>query len=62
MTAQLRVRAALVAAVGLFAVGAVLSLFTGRRALRGGLRMLAIGAGASALTYVLGSWLGVALT
>jgi VIT1/CCC1 family predicted Fe2+/Mn2+ transporter len=54
--------AALVAAVGLFTVGAVLSLFTGRRALRGGSRMLAIGAGASALTYLLGSWLGVALT
>ena len=53
--------AALVAGVGLFVVGAVLSLFTGRRALRGGLRMLAIGAGASALTYLLGSWLGVAL-
>ena len=34
---------------------------TGRRALLGGLRMLAIGAGAGALTYVLGSWLGVAL-
>jgi len=53
--------AALIAAVGLFGIGAVLSLFTGRRALLGGLRMLAIGAGAGALTYLLGSWLGVAL-
>lgn len=53
--------AALVAAVGLFGVGAALSLFTGRRAMYGGLRMLAIGAGASTLTYLLGSWLGVAL-
>jgi VIT1/CCC1 family predicted Fe2+/Mn2+ transporter len=54
--------AGLVAAVALFSVGAVLSLFTGRRALRGGMRMLAIGVGASAATYLLGSWLGVALT
>jgi VIT1/CCC1 family predicted Fe2+/Mn2+ transporter len=53
--------AALVAAVALFGVGAVLSLFTGRRALLGGLRMLAIGTGAGTLTYLLGSWLGVAL-
>jgi VIT1/CCC1 family predicted Fe2+/Mn2+ transporter len=45
----------------LFAVGAVLSLFTGRGALRGGLRMLLIGAGAGALTFLIGRWLGVGL-
>ena len=49
------------AAVALFSVGAVISLFTGRRAVRSGLRMLAIGAGAGALTYAIGSLLGVTL-
>lgn len=45
----------------LFGVGALLSLFTGRRALLGGLRMLAIGGGAGAATYFIGNALGVAL-
>jgi len=45
----------------LFAVGATISLFTGRSALRDGLRMLAIGAAAGALTYGIGSLLGVSL-
>ncbi len=45
----------------LFSVGAVLSLFIGRRAVYGGLRMLAIGAGAGALTFLIGRMLGVAL-
>jgi VIT1/CCC1 family predicted Fe2+/Mn2+ transporter len=49
-------------AVILFGVGAVISLFTGRGALRDGLRMLAIGAGAGALTYAIGKLLGVSLT
>lgn len=44
--------------VALFAVGAMLSLFTGRSALRDGLRMLAIGGGAGAVTYVVGKLLG----
>lgn len=43
----------------LFAVGATLSLFTGRAAARGGLRMLAIGSAAGAITYTIGSLLGV---
>ena len=47
--------------VALFSVGAVLSLFIGRRALYGGLRMLAIGACAGALTFFIGRMLGVAL-
>lgn len=55
------VGAAALAAVALFGLGATLSLFTGRRALAGGLRMLGIGASAGALTYLLGSVLGVAL-
>lgn len=47
--------------VALFAVGAALSLFTGRSALWSGLRMLAIGAAAGGFTYVIGSLLGVTL-
>jgi VIT1/CCC1 family predicted Fe2+/Mn2+ transporter len=49
-------------AVALFLVGATLSLFTGRHAWRGGLRMLGIGAAAGALTYAMGSVLGVSLS
>jgi len=47
--------------VSLFAVGAMISLFTGRSALRDGLRMLLIGSGAGALTYVIGTALGAGL-
>ena len=50
-----------VTAVALFAVGAAISLFTGRSALRDGLRMLAIGSVAGALTYSVGKLLGVSL-
>lgn len=48
-------------AVCLFGVGATLSLFTGRKAWRGGLRMLAIGAAAGAATWAIGRALGVVL-
>jgi VIT1/CCC1 family predicted Fe2+/Mn2+ transporter len=48
--------------VALFGVGAIISLFTGRSAVRDGLRMLAIGAAAGALTYGFGSMLGVGLS
>jgi len=52
-----------IAATGaaLFGVGAVISLFTGRSAVRDGLRMLAIGAAAGAITYSIGRLLGVSL-
>jgi VIT1/CCC1 family predicted Fe2+/Mn2+ transporter len=50
-----------VAALALFAVGAATSLFTGKSALHGGLRMLSIGGAAGALTYAIGSMLGVSL-
>jgi VIT1/CCC1 family predicted Fe2+/Mn2+ transporter len=50
-----------VTALALFAVGAAISLFTGRNALRDGLRMLFIGAAAGALTYGIGKLLGVSL-
>jgi VIT1/CCC1 family predicted Fe2+/Mn2+ transporter len=48
-------------AIALFAVGACLSLFTGRSALRSGMRMLAIGACAGFVTFGLGRMLGVSL-
>lgn len=48
-------------AVALFGVGAALSLFTGRHAWRGGLRMLAIGSAAGGATYLIGRALGVTL-
>lgn len=53
--------AILLTAIALFSVGAAISLFTGRSAYRDGLRMLAIGAVAGALTYAIGSLLGVSL-
>ena len=48
-------------ALGLFAVGASMSLFTGRHALLSGLRMLGIGGAAGLATYFIGAWLGVTL-
>ena len=53
--------ALVVTGIALFGVGAVLSLFTGRHALLGGLRMLGIGATAGAATWLIGRVLGVAL-
>lgn len=44
--------------IGLFIVGAALSLFTGRQALWGGFRMLAIGGLAGLVTYFIGDFLG----
>jgi len=43
----------------LFAIGGTLSLFTGRGALKGGLRMLAIGGAAGLATFAIGHFLGV---
>ena len=48
--------------LALFGVGALLTLFTGRNAWLGGLRMLAIGGAAAAATYLIGRALGVTLT
>jgi len=48
-------------AIALFSVGATLSLFIGRGAFTGGLRMLLIGGGAGALTFLIGRMLGVAM-
>lgn len=49
-----------VAALALFGVGATMSLFSGRNAFLGGVRMLAIGALAGAATFGIGSLFGVA--
>jgi vacuolar iron transporter family protein len=45
----------------LFCIGLVLSLFTGRDALKGALRMVLIGAGAGVVSFIVGRALGVAL-
>jgi VIT1/CCC1 family predicted Fe2+/Mn2+ transporter len=47
--------------ISLFLVGAVLSLFTGRSALRGGLRMVLIGGSAGIIAYLIGMLLGISL-
>jgi VIT1/CCC1 family predicted Fe2+/Mn2+ transporter len=49
------------AAAGLFSVGAVLSLFTGRNAVYSGARMLALGALAGGITFAIGRMLGIAV-
>jgi VIT1/CCC1 family predicted Fe2+/Mn2+ transporter len=49
------------AAAGLFVVGAILSLFTGRRAWWSGARLLLLGACAGGLTYLIGHLFGVAV-
>lgn len=53
--------AILLSLIALFAVGALLSLFTGRNALWGGLRMLGIGSVAGAISYWLGGLIGGSL-
>jgi VIT1/CCC1 family predicted Fe2+/Mn2+ transporter len=50
-----------VTGLALFGVGSTISLFTGRHALHGGLRMLLIGALAGGATWSIGRALGVAL-
>ncbi len=52
---------ALLSCVALFAVGALISIFTARGPLFSGLRMLAIGLLASAITYCVGWLLGVSV-
>jgi len=51
-----------VTGVALFGVGSAVSLFVGRGALKGGLRMLLIGAAAGSVTYIIGHLLGVQIT
>jgi VIT1/CCC1 family predicted Fe2+/Mn2+ transporter len=49
-------------ATALFTIGAILTMFSGRSALFGGGRMLAIGALAGGITYAIGHLLGVSLS
>ncbi|MBS1200019.1 MAG: hypothetical protein H6R27_697 [Proteobacteria bacterium] len=51
----------LLTGASLFGVGTALSLFTGRSAVMGGLRMMAIGGGAGLTTWLIGRLLGVGL-
>ncbi|HXR89284.1 MAG TPA: VIT1/CCC1 transporter family protein [Steroidobacteraceae bacterium] len=52
---------AAVTAVSLFAVGMTLSLFTGRGAWRGAIRMVLIGGGAGLVSFLVGRAIGVAV-
>ena len=51
----------LVSAVALFGIGAAITLFTGRSALRSGVRQLVLGLGAAAVTHGIGRLVGVAI-
>ncbi len=53
--------AAILSALALFAVGGALSLFSGKNAWLGGLRMLAIGAAAGGATFGIGRLVGVSV-
>ena len=48
--------------ISLFGVGAAISLFTGKQAWVGGLRMLGIGAAAGGATWLIGRVLSVTLS
>jgi vacuolar iron transporter family protein len=50
-----------VTCVSLFGIGMALSLFTGRDALRGAIRMVLIGGGAGIVSFLVGKALGVAI-
>jgi VIT1/CCC1 family predicted Fe2+/Mn2+ transporter len=56
------IAAALASIVGLFAIGAAITLFTARSVVVSGTRQVLVGAGAAALTYGLGALLGVAIS
>jgi vacuolar iron transporter family protein len=60
--ARATLAAVLITLAALFLVGLGLSLFTGRHAVRGALRMVLIGGGAGAVSFVVGRSLGVALS
>jgi len=53
---------AVLSGLALFGVGASLSLFTGRSALKSGVRQLGLGVAAAALTYGIGRVIGVSTT
>jgi vacuolar iron transporter family protein len=51
----------LASAAGLFAIGAAITLFTGRSVVTSGLRMVVFGLGAAAITFAIGRLVGVSL-
>jgi vacuolar iron transporter family protein len=55
------VTTAAITCIALFCIGMVLSLFTGRDALKGALRMVLIGTGAGVISFIVGRALGVAI-
>ncbi|MFW6009797.1 MAG: VIT1/CCC1 transporter family protein, partial [Actinomycetota bacterium] len=55
------VTSAVLSGFALAGVGALLSVFTGRSAVRSGLRMVLIGGGTALLTYLIGTLVGVAV-
>jgi VIT1/CCC1 family predicted Fe2+/Mn2+ transporter len=52
---------AVLSGAALFGIGALITVITGQSALRAGLRQLAIGVAAAAITYGVGRLVGVAL-
>ncbi|HEV8534333.1 MAG TPA: VIT1/CCC1 transporter family protein [Candidatus Limnocylindria bacterium] len=56
------VAAAVLSALALFAVGALVTVITGQSALRAGVRQLAIGVAAAAITFGIGRLLGTAIS
>ncbi|MEM7192120.1 MAG: VIT1/CCC1 transporter family protein, partial [Pseudomonadota bacterium] len=54
--------AAILAGIALFAVGSVLSLFSGKNAIFGGARMVVVGSFAAAATYGIGTLLGASVS
>jgi len=56
------VAAAVLSALALFVVGALITVITGQSALRAGLRQLAIGVAAAAVTFGVGKLLGTAIS
>ncbi|MFA6134098.1 MAG: VIT1/CCC1 transporter family protein [Phycisphaerae bacterium] len=53
---------AVLSAAGLFGIGAAITLFTGRSAIRSGLRMVLFGLAAAAITFIIGRLIGVSIT
>lgn len=56
------IAAAILSAVALFTVGALITVITGQSALRAGLRQVAIGVAAAAITFGVGKLLGTAIS
>lgn len=54
--------AAVLSAIGLFALGATITLLTGRHAVRSGLRQVGFGLAAAAITFAIGKLLGTAIS